>query len=99
MMKSKKLTQFILTALFNEANRLPFEEPKYATHELWEMCKQIQDNLQVLEIFKNNLKIEINDNPLYDGSYLVYLENDENHYICISITEEEKNILKDWLEK
>ena len=50
-------------------------------------------------LFKNNLKIEfINDKPLYDGSYLIYLENDENDYICISITKEEKELLKEKLE-
>lgn len=47
-MKSKQF----LTELFNEANRLWCEEPKYTTHDLWEMCKHIQDDLDVLEILK-----------------------------------------------
>lgn len=43
-----------LTELFNEANRLSCEEPKYTTHELWEMCRQIEKDLEVLEILLAN---------------------------------------------
>lgn len=35
-----------LTALFNEANRLSIEEPKYTTHDLWQMCRQIERGLE-----------------------------------------------------
>lgn len=51
-MKSKRL----LTELFNEANKLSYEEAKYTTHDLWKMCEQIQKDLEVLEILKKYYK-------------------------------------------
>lgn len=41
-----------LTELFNEANRFPFEKPKYDTYELLKMSEQIQNDLEILEQLK-----------------------------------------------
>lgn len=60
-MTSKEL----LTELFNEANRFSCEEPKYTTHDLWEMCKQIEQELEVLETIKANKNIIFSKNPNY----------------------------------
>lgn len=48
-----------LTALFTEANRLSCEEPKYTTHDLWEMASQIQNDLDNIEVIEEELGIDL----------------------------------------
>lgn len=44
-----------LTELFNEANRFPFEKPKYDTYDLLQFYEQIQRDLEALEILKKHM--------------------------------------------
>ena len=63
-----------LTELFNEANRLSMEKSKYTTADLWQMCKQIQDDLELLDSLLNVFKEDILEafNPYYiDGDNIV----------------------------
>lgn len=72
-----------LTELFNEANRFSFEDYKYNTYDLWQMCKQIQNDLEVLECFKK----------LFEGEDLDgWIEF--NFYADISYI----NKIKEWLK-
>lgn len=81
----------ILTQLFNEANRFACEEPKYTTHDLWEMCKQIQKDLEVLEILKK-LPFDIYLNGGGDDwSWFIDLKQ------SFILSEEEYNKIKEWL--
>lgn len=62
-----------------------------------EIKKCVSNIKEVLDVFKKYLKIEINDKPIYDGSYMISLENDMNDYVLIFVTEKEKDLVKEWL--
>lgn len=70
-----------LTALFNEANRFSCEEPKYTTHDLWEMAKQIEKDLKFLEILKSNIT-----------DYSVEYGNDKRVYNTATINIQVRNL-------
>lgn len=62
----------------------------------------ISQALEVLEILKKYLFIRIMDIPAFDGTYIVSLldkEDREWDYTCIFVNEEEKEKIKEWLEK
>ena len=61
----------------------------------------ISQDLEVLEILKKHLFIRIMDIPAFDGTYIVSLLDKEDrdwNYTCIFVSEEEKEILKEWLD-
>ena len=89
-MTSKKL----LTELFNEANRLSSEKPKYTTYNLYEMCEQIQKDLEVSEILKKYLFIVEPDNEedFKEFNRVDYLR------LMDFMTREEYEVIKEWLE-
>lgn len=93
-MKSKKF----LTELFNEANRLWCEEPKYTTHDLWEMCKQIDKDLDILDflkkLFVDIMQFQIVD--IQDYKYLAFPNYDPRKPdALLPITNDEYNLLKE----
>ena len=62
---------------------------------------KIEKDLKVLEILKKHLFIRIDDKP-FDENYLVSLLDDEERewdYTCIFVNEEEKDLIKEWLEE
>lgn len=58
--------------------------------------KAIQKGLETLDIFKKYLKIQTHDKPLFNGTYMINVEDDYG-YLLMFVTEEEKNLLKVWL--
>lgn len=88
-----------LTELFNEANRLSCEEPKYTTHDLWEMCKQIQKDLDLLDLYKKFFKYSLTE--IQGIKYLVLPNNSDIRRpdSLLKITDEEYELLKEGLEK
>ena len=96
----------ILTQLFNEANRLACEEPKYTTHDLWEMCKQIEKDLEILETLKKYIRVnELRETPqIMTGSpdvdivqNVVKKALDSSIFLDLMLQEDAKKI-KEWLK-
>ena len=81
-----------LTALFTEANRCSCEEPKYTTHDLWEMAKLIQKDLEILELLKE-LPFEIYQNGGGDN-WNWFIDTKQS----FKISEETARKLKRWLK-
>ena len=70
--------------------------------EIKKCVSNIESELKVLEIFKKYLIIEISDKPSFNGTYSIGLKEDENDdwdYTIIFVSKEEKDLLKEWLEK
>ena len=66
-----------------------------------EYLEDIEKDLEVLDILKKYLFIRIEDKPSFNGLYLVALQEDARQicdYTCIFVNEEEKEIIKEWLE-
>lgn len=80
-----------LNKLFNEANKLSREEPKYTTHDLWEMVNQIEKDLEVLEILKRNLYVEKGTGK-FKGIEIIQCSLGNQH------SEDNFKKVKEWLE-
>lgn len=65
-----------LTNLFCEANRFSCEEPKFTTHDIWEMCKQIQKDLEVLETIKKRSLYDMKKKKDQFVNKLIYWDDD-----------------------
>lgn len=73
---------------------LPDNLPKDTKDELQESWDIIRKELEVLDILKRKLVIEI-------GKDLVNLKEDEEQkydYTCIIVNQQEREVLKEWLE-
>lgn len=60
----------------------------------------IKQDLKALAIFKKHLKFKISDTP-NNGSYIIFIDDfdDDYDYMCFAISEEERTILKEWLNE
>lgn len=69
--------------------------------EIKKCVSNIESDSEVLEIFKKYLTIEIDDKPIFNGTYSTGLKKDENDewdYTIIYLTKEEKDLLKEVFE-
>ena len=104
-MKSKE----VLTNLFCEANRFSCEEPKFTTHNLWEMCNQIEKDLEVLEILKNRIHLKEDtltiDSPVFSNFNEITSEKKNTDIAWIEASgfvfrnSNEYRLLKEWAEE
>ncbi len=62
-----------------------------------EGLKQAEQDLKVLEIFKKHLGFRISDKH-NDGYYIIFIDHFDGDYdyMCFAISEEEKDLLKEW---
>ena len=70
--------------------------------EIKKCVSNLESNSEVLEILKKHLTIEIDDKPIFNGTYAIGLKKDENDewdYTIIYLTKEEKELLKKWLKE
>lgn len=84
-----------LSALFTEASRCSCEEPKYTIHDLWEMAKQLEKDLDLLESLKHlieDLEITFNTELFSKGGYIGTIIKD--YFIDNDVTGK----LEDWLK-
>lgn len=90
-----------LMELFNEANRYFFEEPKYNTYDLWQMCKQIDKDLNILDFFKK-LFVDIMQLRVVDIQGYKYLAIPNADFrkpdALLPISDQEYNLLKEFLQ-
>ena len=74
--------------------------PKEKMNTWTEYLDAIKNDLEISNIFKKNLVIEIDDKPLWDGTYGIDLKEEDDDcledYTRIYVSEEEKDLLKEW---
>lgn len=84
-----------LNELFVEANRCSNAPYKYTTYDLLQFCKQIKEDLEVLKMIKQRLKI----NGYGKIYWFPYITQRQATYVDSSGTEKTDSIYMDWEEE